>query len=173
MASFSIHFSWNIFPKVRSNFAGFKYYYKVLYYYKFTTNLHTAWKVPKYGVFSVQIQENADQKNFVFGHFSLNDTYAERWFQQREFSCCLLLEHPSRKIPLGHCFSLITEAVVRRFSVEKAFLEISQNLQESTCGNLFSLILISYVFLHNNGGIYWIWTVWHFSSKYVPQKYIA
>ena len=39
---------------------------------------HTVWKVSKYGVFSgpyfppysVQMQENTDQKNSVFGHFS-------------------------------------------------------------------------------------------------------
>ena len=35
---------------------------------------------------------------------------------------------------------LITEAVVRRFSVEKVFLKILQNSQESTCARFYFLI---------------------------------
>ena len=30
----------------------------------------TAWKVSKYGEYSVRMQEDTDQKNFVFGHFT-------------------------------------------------------------------------------------------------------
>ena len=36
--------------------------------------------------------------------------------------------------------SLVTEAVVRRCSVEKVFLEISQNSQENTCARVSFLI---------------------------------
>ena len=35
-----------------------------------------------------------------------------------------------------HDWNLIIEAVVQRFSVEKEFLEISQNSQENTCARV-------------------------------------
>ena len=41
-----------------------------------------------------------------------------------------------------HDWNLIIEAVVQRFSVEKEFLEISQNSQENTCARVsFSIKL--------------------------------
>ena len=39
-----------------------------------------------------------------------------------------------------HDWNLIIEAVVQRFSVEKEFLEISQNSQENTCARASFLI---------------------------------
>ena len=66
-----------------------------------------------------------------------------------------LLKRPSESSKQNDCYLVLLEAVVQRFSVEKVFLEISQNSQENTCARVSFLIkLQAYSKRYSSTGIF-------------------